>query len=63
MKKKIDQRPMLISKMEHADLVIEMAQVEHLSTQDRLHLARMYVLICNLHIFLTVFMEIFCLLF
>lgn len=54
---------MLISKMEHADLVIEMAQVEHLSTQDRLHLARMYVLICNLHIFLTVFMEIFCLLF
>lgn len=32
---------MLISKMEHADLVIEMAQVEHLSTQDRLHLARM----------------------
>lgn len=28
--------------MEHADLVAEMAQVEHLSTQDRLHLARMY---------------------
>ncbi|XP_052892051.1 protein phosphatase 1 regulatory subunit 12B-like isoform X1 [Anopheles moucheti] len=27
--------------MEHADLVAEMAQVEHLSTQDRLHLARM----------------------
>ncbi|XP_038108170.1 protein phosphatase 1 regulatory inhibitor subunit 16B isoform X2 [Culex quinquefasciatus] len=27
--------------MEHADLVSEMAQVEHLSTQDRLHLARM----------------------
>uniref|UniRef100_A0A182MIS8 Uncharacterized protein n=1 Tax=Anopheles culicifacies TaxID=139723 RepID=A0A182MIS8_9DIPT len=30
-----------IGKMEHADLVAEMAQVEHLSTQDRLHLARM----------------------
>ncbi|XP_058463564.1 protein phosphatase 1 regulatory subunit 16A-like isoform X4 [Malaya genurostris] len=27
--------------MEHSDLVSEMAQVEHLSTQDRLHLARM----------------------
>uniref|UniRef100_A0A1L8DND3 Protein phosphatase 1 regulatory subunit 16A n=1 Tax=Nyssomyia neivai TaxID=330878 RepID=A0A1L8DND3_9DIPT len=27
--------------MEHADLVAEMAQVEHLSTQDRLQLARM----------------------
>ncbi|XP_063704503.1 protein phosphatase 1 regulatory subunit 16A isoform X2 [Culicoides brevitarsis] len=27
--------------MDHADLVSEMAQVEHLSTQDRLHLARM----------------------
>uniref|UniRef100_A0A336KRN3 Protein phosphatase 1 regulatory subunit 16A n=1 Tax=Culicoides sonorensis TaxID=179676 RepID=A0A336KRN3_CULSO len=27
--------------MDHADLVAEMAQVEHLSTQDRLHLARM----------------------
>ncbi|XP_055620117.1 protein phosphatase 1 regulatory subunit 16A isoform X4 [Toxorhynchites rutilus septentrionalis] len=27
--------------MEHSDLVAEMAQVEHLSTQDRLHLARM----------------------
>jgi len=26
--------------MEHADLVAEMAHVEHLSTQDRLHLAR-----------------------
>lgn len=48
---------MLISKMEHADLVIEMAQVEHLSTQDRLHLARMYVLFMTFHskyIFLTI---------
>ncbi|XP_031640408.1 protein phosphatase 1 regulatory subunit 16A isoform X2 [Contarinia nasturtii] len=27
-------------KMDHADLVSEMVQVEHLSTQDRLHLAR-----------------------
>ncbi|XP_055312649.1 protein phosphatase 1 regulatory subunit 16A isoform X2 [Sitodiplosis mosellana] len=27
-------------KMDHSDLVAEMAQVEHLSTQDRLHLAR-----------------------
>jgi protein phosphatase 1 regulatory subunit 16A len=26
--------------MEHADLVAEMAHVEHLSTQERLHLAR-----------------------
>uniref|UniRef100_A0A8W7P113 Uncharacterized protein n=1 Tax=Anopheles coluzzii TaxID=1518534 RepID=A0A8W7P113_ANOCL len=32
-----------IGKMEHADLVAEMAQVEHLSTQDRLHLARIGV--------------------
>ncbi|XP_026738530.1 protein phosphatase 1 regulatory subunit 16A isoform X3 [Trichoplusia ni] len=31
---------MSISKMEHADLVSEMAQVEHLTTQERLHLAR-----------------------
>ncbi|KAJ0178182.1 hypothetical protein K1T71_006005 [Dendrolimus kikuchii] len=29
-----------ISTMEHADLVAEMAQVEHLTTQERLHLAR-----------------------
>lgn len=29
--------------MEHSELVAEMSQVEHLSTQDRLHLARMYV--------------------
>ncbi|KAJ4448881.1 hypothetical protein ANN_00272 [Periplaneta americana] len=28
------------AKMEHADLVAEMAHVEHLSTQERLHLAR-----------------------
>lgn len=26
--------------MEHADLVAEMAHVEHMSTQERLHLAR-----------------------
>jgi protein phosphatase 1 regulatory subunit 16A len=28
------------TEMEHADLVAEMAHVEHLSTQERLHLAR-----------------------
>lgn len=30
-----------IENMDHSELVAEMAQVEHLSTQDRLHLARM----------------------
>lgn len=32
---------MTLRTMEHADLVIEMQQVERLSTQDRLYLARM----------------------
>lgn len=34
---------MTLRTMEHADLVIEMQQVERLSTQDRLYLARMWV--------------------
>ncbi|GBP40081.1 Protein phosphatase 1 regulatory subunit 16A [Eumeta japonica] len=35
-----DHEPRGCPKMEHADLVAEMAQVEHLTTQERLHLAR-----------------------
>lgn len=32
------------TKMEHSDLVAEMSQVERLTTQERLHLAKRFVI-------------------